>query len=80
MSKLTQEEATVLIAQAWKDVSKHTLGSYRFGQALWNLIPDDLFDEIIVKDGYNSMVDFYYEPNSDIVVEKFYRYFVEGGN
>lgn len=80
MNKLTQQEASDLIQKAWQEVSKYTLGSYRFGQALWNLIPNKLSLEYFrVGYGYGN-VDFFYEPDSDIATEKFYKYFVEGND
>ena len=80
MKKLTQQEASKLIQKAWQEVSNHTLGSYRFGQALWNLIPDKLSLEYwTVGCGYGS-VDFFYEQDSNIATEKFYEYFVEGND
>lgn len=80
MNKLTQQEASDLIQKAWQEVSKHTLGSYRFGQALWDLIPNELsLGYWQVGYGYDG-VDFFYEPNSNIATEKFYKYFVEGND
>lgn len=74
MTKLTQQEATALIEQAWKMVVDHNLGSYRFGETLWHLLPKQVW---YVENSQDILL---YEPNSDIVVEKFYRHFVEGGN
>lgn len=75
MSKFTQSEAQELVKQAWSDVYTHHLGSYRFGQALSNLIPCGLlFDPIIIREAES---DFYYEQNPDIVMEKFYKFYVE---
>lgn len=80
MNKLTQQEASDLIQKAWQEVSNYTLGSYRFGQVLWNLIPDKLsLAYWQVGYGYGS-VDFFYEPDSNIATEKFYKYFVENSD
>jgi hypothetical protein len=82
MNKLTKDEAQSLFIKAWKDVEKYSLGSYRFGQSLWNLIPNDIIETMKDFDQWGDYgftdVDccFYYEPNSDIVIEKFYKYFV----
>lgn len=86
MQKLTQSEAKDLIEKAWKQVSEHTLGSYRFGQSLWNLIPEDILKQYWkdspfgLDSGWVRDVDFFYERNSDIALAKFYQYFVEDSN
>ena len=80
MKKLTQQEASDLIQKAWQEVAEYTLGSYRFGQALWNLIPNELSLEYW-QEGYGyGDVDFFYEPDSNIAAENFYKYFVEDGD
>lgn len=76
MNKLTQQEAQDLITKAWKMVSDQNLGSYRFGQSLYNLIPYDPTSPSIE----DTDADFFYEPDPDIVIEKFYKYFVEDSN
>ena len=78
MKKLTQQEASELIQKAWREVDKYTLGSYRFAECLWYLIPEDLFSYVFV-DTKDSL-DFCYEPDSNIATEKFYKYFVEGND
>lgn len=82
MKKLTQQEASDLIQKAWEEVSRHTLGSYRFGQVLYNLLPEDMhsFWRNISADNFYCEPDFYYEPDSNIATEKFYKYFVEGND
>ena len=78
MKKLTQQEARDLIEQAWEKVSRHTLGSYRFAECLWYLIPEELFSYVFVD--VEDSLDFCYEPDSNIATEKFYKYFVEGND
>lgn len=86
MNKLTQQEAKDLVEQAWEEVFRHNLGSYRFGQVLWSLIPDELHSSVFTDTeeilGWTKKVsaDFYYEPDSNIATEKFYKYFVEGND
>lgn len=81
MQKLTQQQASELISRAWKQVSEQNLGSYRFGQSLWDIIPPVITLQYWnVGSGYLHQVDFYYEQNTDIVIEKFYKYFVEDSN
>ena len=73
MKKLTQSEAKELVKQAY--IYTHHLGIQRFGQALSNLIPCGLlFDPIVIREAES---DFYYEQNPDIVMEKFYKFYVE---
>ncbi len=75
MNKLTQQEAQDLIQKAWKLVSNRYLGSYRFGQALYNLLPESLYDEF-----KGSSKDFYDWQDHKKVTEVFYKYFVENIN
>lgn len=86
MNKLTQQEAQDLIQKAWQMVTEHHLGGYRFGQALWNLIHNDLQEPYAlwvdtsigrIFEGYQKDVDFFYWQDSDKVTETFYKYFVE---
>lgn len=87
MRKLTQQEAKELIRQAWLDVEKYGYGSYRFGQSVHNLIPTEISKQYEIWidsptgrkifNGYVKDVDFYYEQNCDIVLEKFFKFFVE---
>lgn len=69
---LSQSEANLLVKKAWEHVAKHQKGSYRFGQALWNLLPDPLVQLHAAKEA-----DFYFVRDSDKVMEIFYKYFVD---
>lgn len=81
MQKLTSSEAQDLIKKAWEMVAQHTLGSYRFGQALQNLIPDEvLFNNEDTPYACLSESNFYYEQDPDAVIVKFYKWFVEDSN
>ena len=78
MKKLTQTEANELIRLAWLDVERYGKGTYRFGQSLWNLIPNEiLFHNQDTPYACLSDADFFYEQNCDTVLEKFYKYYVE---
>ena len=86
MNKLTQQEAQDLITKAWKMVSDQNLGQYRFGQSLWNMIPLHLLEEYEIWtdtslgslfEGFHPDVEFFYEPDSDTALVKFYKFFVE---
>ena len=86
MQKLTPSEAQDLIKKAWEMVAENTLGSYRFGQSLWNLIPNEILKQYWkdspfgVDSGWMQDVDFYYEQDLDTVIDRFYRYFVKDSN
>lgn len=86
MQKLNQKEAQELIKKAWEMVAEHTLGSYRFGQSLWNLIPEHILKQYWkdspfgLDSGWVREVDFFYERDSDVALAKFYRFFVEDSN
>lgn len=86
MQKLNQQEAQDLIKKTWEMVALHTLGSYRFGQSLWNLIPNEILKQYWkdspfgLDSGWAKDVDFFYEQNPDIVIAKFYKFFVEDSN
>ena len=82
--KLNQIQAAELVKQAWLDVEKYGMGSYRFGQSLWNRIPMRILSQYVdigevsgYPCGYKTEVDFFYIRDSDVVMEKFYKYFVE---
>lgn len=86
MQKLTEQEAQDLICKAWGMVSEHILGSYRFGQSLWNLIPEHILKQYWkdspfgLDSGWVREVDFFYERDSDVALAKFYQFFVEDSN
>lgn len=83
MQKLTNLEAQDLIKKAWEGVSQRNLGQYRFGQSLWNLIPNEILKQYWkdspfgVDSGWVREVDFFYERDADIALAKFYQHFVE---
>lgn len=72
MKKLTQQEANDLVVEAWRLVKEYESAKYRFGQALYNLLPEELY-----KHYHMTAYDFFYWSNSDQVLESFYKYFVE---
>lgn len=72
MIKLTQKEASNLISKAWHDVHKYSLGGYRFGQALFNLLPNGMGSAIV-----NTDKDFFYFDDSEKATELFYKHCVE---
>lgn len=75
--KLTKLEAEQLTVWATKAVGKYR--GYRFGQALWDEIPLPLLHQYQHPEflGYPEDVDFFYEKDNTVALEKFYKYFVE---
>lgn len=69
MKKLTQQEASDLIQKAALLQVKHP--ALRFGQALWNLLPESLEDQT------GTEYDFFYWDNAGVVISTFYEHFVE---
>ena len=70
MTKLTYEQAIKLVEQASQESTE--IQHYRFGQALWNLIPIDVSSEYLSTDK-----DFFYWVDNNKVIEVFYQHFVE---
>ena len=70
MTKLNYEQAVKLVEQASKESTE--IQDYRFGQALWNLIPIDVSSEYLSTDK-----DFFYWVDNTKVIEVFYQHFVE---
>lgn len=70
MPKLTYEQAVALVEKASQQSTE--LKHYRFGQALWNLLPERISSAHIT--GEN---DFFYWVDNARVVEVFYKHFVE---
>lgn len=68
--KLTYQEAQQVLRKAYAMQMKTQ--SVRFGQALWNSLPNELTRKLTGTDA-----DFYYEQSDQIAHEKFYEYFVE---
>ena len=70
MTKLTYAQAGKLVEQASKESLQHR--NYRFGQALWNLLPVDWAEHYLFTDK-----DFFYWKDNAKVIETFYEYFVD---
>ena len=70
MTKLTYAQATKLVEQASKESLQNR--NYRFGQALWNLIPAEMIAVHVF-----TTRDFFYWKDNAKVVETFYAYFVD---
>ncbi len=76
MIKFTQQEASNLITKASYQKAQYPM--LRFGQSLWLLIPNKRLQLYIGNDYfYDPAVDFFNETDYDVVLEKFYKYFVE---
>lgn len=76
MIKLTQLEAVNTLIKAEKQKSENPW--LRSGQALWNNIPNKYLQQYVANDyGYQREVDFFEETDYDIVLNKFFKYFVE---
>jgi hypothetical protein len=71
MKLLTRVEADTLICKANEEVIKHGK-YYRYGQALWNLLPKEISDKFV-----GTSVDFFYEGDNEKVVAMFYGNYVE---
>jgi hypothetical protein len=72
MKKLSQIEAGNLISKAWSDVRKYSINHYRFGQSLFNQLPQEMARAIT-----NTEMDFFYEVNHEEVGRLFYLHCVE---
>lgn len=70
MIKLTYEQAVKLVDRAAKESTE--VKHYRFGQALWNLLPVEMTKELL-----GTTRDFFYWVDNARVVEVFYEHFVE---
>ena len=70
MSKLTHAQASELVEQASQESLQNR--DYRFGQALWNLIPAEMTKEFL-----GTTRDFFYWRDNAKVIETFYEYFVD---
>jgi hypothetical protein len=71
MSRYTQEQAAELVVQARHQSSEH----YRFGQALWNIMSNS-----VALRATATEADFFYEKRDEVVIKKFYKHFVIGGD
>ena len=70
MTKLTYAQATKLVEQASQESLQNR--DYRFGQALWNLLPAEMTKEFL-----GTTRDFFYWKDSAKVIETFYEFFVD---
>lgn len=69
MDKISLLEAVSLITEASR-LSKKYKG-YRFGQALWNLLPVELWQQYTGTD-----IDFFYWVDEKSVEETFFKHYV----
>ena len=70
MSKLTHAQAAELVEQASQESLQNR--NYRFGQALWNLLPAEMTKKFL-----GTTRDFFYWKDNAKVIETFYEYFVD---
>ena len=70
MTKLSYTQAAKLVEQASQESLQNR--DYRFGQALWNLLPAE-----ITKESLGTTRDFFYWKDNAKVIETFYEYFVD---
>ena len=70
MTKLTYTQAVKLVEQASQESLQNR--DYRFGQALWNLLPTEMTKEFL-----GTTRDFFYWRDNAKVIETFYEYFVD---
>ena len=70
MTKLTYAQATKLVEQASQESLQNR--NYRFGQALWNLLPAEMTKEFL-----GTTKDFFYWKDNAKVIETFYEFFVD---
>jgi len=69
MIKLTHQQANELLGKVYKQ--RRISPSYRLGQGIFNLLPEDLAEYI------RDTNDFFYWTDEDKVLEVFYRECVE---
>ncbi len=72
--KISQEKAQEYINEAWVKVEEGKHYHYRFGQALFNLLPLKVTGNLVT-----TPQDFFYDTSLVIVLNKFYHNCVEGG-
>ena len=70
MTKLAYTQAVKLVEQASQESLQNR--DYRFGQALWNLLPAEITKEFL-----GTTRDFFYWKDNAKVIETFYEYFVD---
>ena len=70
MTKLTYAQAAKLVEKASQESLQNK--EYRFGQALWNLLPVETTKEFL-----GTTRDFFYWKDNAKVIETFYEFFVD---
>ena len=70
MTKLTYAQAAKLVEQASQESLQNR--DYRFGQALWNILPVETTKEFL-----GTTKDFFYWKDNAKVIETFYEFFVD---
>ena len=70
MTKLTYAQAAKLVEQALQESLQNR--DYRFGQALWNLLPAEMTKGLL-----GTTRDFFYWKDNAKVIETFYGYLVD---
>ena len=70
MTKLAYTQAVKLVEQASQESLQNK--DYRFGQALWNLLPAEMTKEFL-----GTTRDFFYWKDNAKVIETFYEYVVD---
>ena len=70
MTKLTYAQAGKLVEQASQESLQNR--DYRFGQALWNMLPAEMTEDIL-----GTTRDFFYWKDNAKVIETFYEFFVD---
>tara|TARA_R110000765_G_scaffold185560_2_gene291199 strand:- start:252 stop:473 length:222 start_codon:yes stop_codon:yes gene_type:complete len=69
MSQLTQAQAEEYVKQA----NHQAYGDYRFGQALWNILPNQYTRKFV-----GTEADFFHTKDIDEALTIFYKHFVIG--
>ena len=72
IKKLSPEQAAQLVKTAHIHVRIHWAAKYRFGQALWNILPDELASYF-----RSTEHDFFYLTNENKVLSVFLDNYVE---
>ena len=70
--KLTKEQAAETLKTAYEHVHLNRLANYRLGQAIWNILPDELTMQF-----HGTEYDFFYWTNDNKVVNIFMDKYVE---
>jgi hypothetical protein len=85
--KLTQQEAQLVLNEAYRLKADYAIAKPRLGQSIWWCTADDslLKGSIVYKlekllsDNQLIGVDFFYTVDDNQVLDKFYEHFVEQG-